>query len=94
MRNLLLLLVCLAPACLESEESIVVSPDGTITIQVTASGDASDLADGYAVPLHGPWRASDETTSRWIRDVGRAAHAAHSYGPAAPLRPRSVPPTR
>jgi hypothetical protein len=64
------LIAAFATACLEQEESIVVHADGSLTVQVAAKGNATDLGDGYAVPLHAPWRAADAATLAWMREIG------------------------
>jgi hypothetical protein len=56
--------------CLENDEDIIVHPDGSLEVQMSAKGSPDDLADGYALPLEGPWRALDDTTLAWIAKVG------------------------
>jgi hypothetical protein len=56
--------------CLENDEDVVVHPDGSLDVRMSAKGSADDLADGYALPLDGPWRALDETTLAWIAKLG------------------------
>lgn len=49
----------LACACIESEEEIEVRSDGSLDVSVKCTGDASDLADGFAVPLGFPWTLTE-----------------------------------
>jgi len=62
---LLALLLPLA-ACLEIEEEVLVRPDGSATVTVTAKGDEEDLAEGFPIPTFAPWRAADEITLAWL----------------------------
>jgi hypothetical protein len=62
--------VLLAAACMENEETIDVAADGSVQVRVVARGDAKDMADGYPVPLHGPWRPDGGETARWLGTVG------------------------
>jgi hypothetical protein len=57
-------------ACLENEEEITIAPDGSATVIVRAKGRPGDLAEGYAVPLGGPWTTDDPSTLEWIRRLG------------------------
>jgi len=61
----------LLAGCTENEESIQVRPDGTILVEVTAGADGpQDLADGYPVPLHGPFAAANDGAHAWLAAVG------------------------
>ena len=69
-RVLLCLSLALLSSCLEQEEEIVVHPDGSVTLTVSARGHDHDLTEGYAVPLHGPFVPQNDETRRWMRTVG------------------------
>lgn len=59
-----------ATGCVEHEELLTVHADGSIDVTMSSESDrAEDLTDGYAVPLAAPWKPSDETTKRWMREV-------------------------
>jgi len=60
------------PACIENEEEVTIHADGAVDVLVAAKGGLSDLADGYPVPLHAPWRAQGADTLRWLEHVGPA----------------------
>lgn len=76
------LALCLAaPACLETEESIEVSADGSLAVQVRVEGDGWDLSDGYPLPVGPGWTAADAATAAW-----RAAMAGGAQGAWAPPR--------
>lgn len=57
-------------ACLENEEELVVHPDGSVDVTLRARGDVTDLGDGYALPLGGPWIPSSGDTERWLASIG------------------------
>lgn len=56
--------------CLENEEEITVSEDGSVSIRVSAAGYPHDIADGYPVPLHAPFKAWGEETDNWVSRFG------------------------
>ena len=65
--------LCLSTAplflgCLENEETIQIDPDGSVVVRVAAK--AADMADGYPVPLQGPWRPAGGETGRWLDSIG------------------------
>ncbi len=67
----LLLSATILTGCLENDEDIVIRPNGSVEVRVSASGKARDLADGYPVPLEAPWIPEGEDTRTWIDVVGR-----------------------
>ncbi len=71
-RALALAALPLLAACVEQEERIEVAADGSVEVTVRADGHVEDLADGWPVPLDGPWRAADADTRRWVDGVGVA----------------------
>jgi hypothetical protein len=79
-----LVLALTVAGCLESDEELTVRPDGSVAVQISAKGKAKDLADGYSVPLDGPWTAENDATREWIRflgsDTGSAAVRANLEG--------------
>lgn len=56
----------LLPACRETEEEITVRPDGSLHVELQAKGNVEDLADGYPIPLGGPWEARNDETRAWL----------------------------
>jgi hypothetical protein len=70
MRKASILLAVLVLGCVENEEKVVVRPDGSLDVSMSAKGDSSDLVDGYVLPLSGAWRALDDTTLAWIERIG------------------------
>ena len=57
-------------ACIENEEAIVVREDGSVSVTLRAEGDAPDLANGYPLPLGGPWQPQGVDTAMWLRRIG------------------------
>lgn len=74
--SLALVLALAASACLENDEEITVRPDGSVHVKVSAKGDVLDLAQGYAVPLGGPWRPASPSAELWLRTVGETTGGA------------------
>ena len=71
MKNLRIALALLPlAACIENEERIVVRPDGSVNVSISAKGDIPDLADGYPVPFGPGWIAGNDDTELWLWKVG------------------------
>ncbi len=75
-----------AAACTENEETIVVRADGSASVRLDVRATDGDLADGYAVPLDGPWMPRNPATHAWLSLIGpdtgsAAARAAYALLP-------------
>lgn len=77
--------------CLETTEEVEVRPDGSLHVEITAKGPVQDLADGYPLPLNGPWRAQNEETVAWLREVGPDTGGANTRASAAALPAKGEP---
>src|SRR5260221_188934 len=77
-------------SCLDNDEEITVRPNGSVTVQISARGKAKDLADGYPVPLEGPWVAENDATREWIRLLGADTGSAAVRGNLDALKGRSA----
>ncbi|MEM7309217.1 MAG: hypothetical protein AAF682_21210 [Planctomycetota bacterium] len=78
--------------CLENEEVITVRADGSVHVAHSVKGDYADFAEGYSLPLHGPWTPANEEARSWLRhlvaDTGstelreamKGIDAAHLFG--------------
>jgi len=84
-RLALLVPLAVCAGCLENTETITVQPDGALRVELRAKGSVEDLADGYPLPLHGPWTTDDETTRAWMQRVGRDTGSAATRANAASL---------
>ena len=89
-----LALLVLSTGCLETTEDVDVRPDGSLHVEITAKGPVTDLADGYPLPLSGPWRANNAETLAWLRDVGNDTGSAGTRAAAERLPEKGEPLSR
>lgn len=78
-------LAAMLGGCLKHRESITVADDGSVTVTVSAEGDAADLAEGWPVPLSGSWKPGGGDTAAWIAAVGAVTGGADAAAKAAAL---------
>lgn len=87
-------LLAFSTGCLETTEDVDVRPDGSLHVEITAKGPVTDLADGYPLPLSGPWRANNAETLAWLRDVGNDTGSAGTRAAAERLPEKGEPLSR